>query len=1616
MAVKSSSLTTKVNIQASKRAHGPCDIHNKRRVAMSASATVVIAATGAASAPTIGGFSGSSRIGVNTSSAKKKSSATAAKAKKSARRASRSGGSKGAGILSTKKSGGKGSGRKRRRDVDRDEKKKKGGKPKRKGGKGSSTGKKGTGGGRFKKRSKAKAKRGRKDPPSKKRKNRSKGTGGKQAKSKRRTMGGSKKASRSRPQRAGKNRVSTRPKTSQTAFMMASGYSVPTKAKRAKAAQGATRRKVKRRDIQTCKFENRNTAINNAQGTKRINSRAKLAYAKRRRLRSNTNVLKVAMPSNLSLGITAARFLRPISSVSILTTRKPEPKPDPPPDIPASSTNDELVLQSPDSLSNVLREMSIATYRPEILGMLDFLPTVDNTGQPTDVHTLMKLRETVHELKVENVEDTLEALEDGDIEGSYTSLKDSYIASTQETSQLLDTLSSVIRSTGLAKLSLDIKDNDSVLSAIAHQALTSQEVGTDGIDQSDLSFKNIMINELDFSSEGYASFCNTKVLGQLFTDLRRAIVRHSYSLMSNDNPARGDDENSVKYNFDYLAPHHRFKFRIWKVGKNFDATNYDDYLEFLGSLPTSTSDKVRLLIVSISRELVVSSGMGFLAKKTLGERFNVMESPLRSSIGHVGKNVLSPTKPAGSLSDYLVIDDTTGNQILPFETRSFRDTKNRVFLPGGSVFIDTALEGEGSKMFNVDSFDVFAKEFNKVTDDVEELIADLLNLEDENKELHASNIYKDMLQGFLDSVEGTKNARQLNQEQAAVIALLKLCNTNPQLKHLVFKFVLEIRDILVSVTKQESEQLAKKSALVAEKETIAAQKINLQMMADQYLTAGGSHPSSPAYVAYHSLLSQIRGLDSQTAQIDAQISSPDINIASASPSTTSLTSGTSFSTMTNMIMRTPSTTVSSLRSKIGKGTSSKQLMLKASPNPLTTTAQSIISIVAETMQEVSISSLKGYSSYRYNLQSLYSTLRSMSSTTRRSKNLLLCMAETAMTLQKSAGALATRDGGEERYTSNGLTNWHSWSGDSLLLLIFESYCSLASDYCSSSIVRLSRDRVQLVIDTSVNEGLDEALGDILELSKEDSTSFKDEMAQDRSSGVKSQTTKSNELLAQKGALSLGAAIRSYDDSKDTDALFADLSSNLEAFENDLDFIRKSLAVIQAIGTNLETSAAQMKSFFDMNDSSSDIKKTLISLSTTPKGRRILSTITPQQLALYRYLSNQLSAPSSTSSYLPERFMKSEQASNAVDVVLRDAAFGGVQANNIRVLAAGIPNGMISALMNPPYVMGSKESSETGAQENLVKINVYKRDLEFGDIIFKPRSFIFDTSLFIMSNAFSDINTTRDNFSTVAATKTRYTQVLPDGIQNSVTGQDLIEEERYGSIGGTTAATMLSNHLVDWAMKEYYRTNFGVDIHEANFTGDETTNELLIDPDGLSALMLAETDESTLTWITTGDVPIADLTGHVSLENSNYVQVADINDAKQFLVPSVSNVISSGEELEEELELPELSAEQLDNFRMLCKSTLFGPGVMKRNIMSPRMFDRVFMLPIDPDDFAIDIEATLETELGKEKYTSKTLKTITTVVQNAEGIDEVRLLPKNMGENYSAFNEFFVTVETVSTGE
>ena len=80
---------------------------------------------------------------------------------------------------------------------------------------------------------------------------------------------------------------------------------------------------------------------------------------------------------------------------------------------------------------------------------------------------------------------------------------------------------------------------------------------------------------------------------------------------------------------------------------------------------------------------------------------------------------------------------------------------------------------------------------------------------------------------------------------------------------------------------------------------------------------------------------------------------------------------------------------------------------------------------------------------------------------------------------------------------------------------------------------------------------------------------------------------------------------------------------------------------------------------------------------------------------------------------------------------------------------------------------------------------------------------------------------------------------------------------------------------------------------------------------------------------------------------------------------------------------------------------------------PKLFDRTFLLPVDPDDFEIDVEATSENFGGGEMMTKDYFTEMTHDITADDGRTVKMLKPRRKGENYSSFNDFFVVISTPS---
>ena len=87
--------------------------------------------------------------------------------------------------------------------------------------------------------------------------------------------------------------------------------------------------------------------------------------------------------------------------------------------------------------------------------------------------------------------------------------------------------------------------------------------------------------------------------------------------------------------------------------------------------------------------------------------------------------------------------------------------------------------------------------------------------------------------------------------------------------------------------------------------------------------------------------------------------------------------------------------------------------------------------------------------------------------------------------------------------------------------------------------------------------------------------------------------------------------------------------------------------------------------------------------------------------------------------------------------------------------------------------------------------------------------------------------------------------------------------------------------------------------------------------------------------------------------------------------------------------------------------------MLHKVMAPRVFDKVLMIPVDPDDFEIDMWATRRLLRKKSESERQAFLDMTYEEDIGDGKKVRKVKKRRRSENYSSFNDFFVSISTIN---
>jgi hypothetical protein len=378
-----------------------------------------------------------------------------------------------------------------------------------------------------------------------------------------------------------------------------------------------------------------------------------------------------------------------------------------------------------------------------------------------------------------------------------------------------------------------------------------------------------------------------------------------------------------------------------------------------------------------------------------------------------------------------------------------------------------------------------------------------------------------------------------------------------------------------------------------------------------------------------------------------------------------------------------------------------------------------------------------------------------------------------------------------------------------------------------------------------------------------------------------------------------------------------------------------------------------------------------------------------------------------------------------------ADFAAEKGVNKRILTVGIPQGFTQRIKQKVNIQDQQRASFQNRRNDIVQICVYKVDIVNSDIVYKPLRYLFEMSRFPVrvstvpwlplpphphtTDIVNSIPTLNFSQNADTSTSTSITQGIEyasaviadnDGIKSA---RAALDDESYSFLTTNQKAKLLQNHVVSQLLESYIKVMTGINVAEytfdmadvpppmeADFTKTVTEHSVAHISDMLAAKasapsVFAQSSNALaggVMFSTTGIDPPAFPQGSYSSWAISQPQLS--NPAGVVGLSSLSTqmrAIPVGSPLTKTLEQTAINGNldtslatatpksvplMLENFRTISSlsytlCTASDPAALNQKVVTPKQFDRVFNVIIDPTEFEIDVTKTTETPYGRNAF-------------------------------------------------
>ena len=1255
--------------------------------------------------------------------------------------------------------------------------------------------------------------------------------------------------------------------------------------------------------------------------------------------------MDLAVTNLLPPGLAAVQY-RPSAQASNVTIITPSL-------LPRQRPNEETLSLSRNTVFNDSFQRpdpyGINQLRPEIIGMMDYEPIYyGDTYTLNDVGVLMDVQYQARHLREQTFFQLMQGIQRTDQNQQLQNIQTDFAASFRKINVSADFYKNTINTLESVKNGFDVK----------------------GIPSNSFDLRNFKTLRdfyevfMLFPQAAFDSFSGTKVLMQLLFDMRSIAEGQSMNLLNLTDPDRQAGSSAftspVSIDKSYNARNgYTFTYdTIRSFLQPVNASQNQFFTRFNTSLPQAPDDRVKILVNMISKELRVSRALG-RGKVTAQLRNNFAAtttdgSPFDNLIGGVGNSIFEPVTGEGSIAGLTVLNDQNGSAILPFETR-YIDANNtrKVYIPGSAFFVDSIVNVPVLTSFNLEPLRTYVERFVSTTDSAASVISSLFDYSDEPSDLSPVSVLKSLLSKVSHSLArlmtNTERAgEEISTADAATAAIFRLATSDPTLKSMLFQFM--ILNLLCSAN-----SLFFADAIVQE------------------------------------LSEEIGNLDAVT--VNDLYDRPNLRDASA----------------LQAFINTLGTTI---QDRV-VGLVNQQSINQLGSNP-TSRRRNVDTVRADGKMLVHFDVDITYGIPNAIKQSRFTT------------NLIDFMVGIESTLGNEVTNILD---------SAQRSRYNSLSMSTIFLMAFEAYTNLISRYVKVDFQSSAygTNFPDMLVDANFNALMRGSIERIIS----DPQLALPVIVTDKSTAPKrTTTTRTPQTQRANTNRSTGASQHAQDQiaataratGNSTTNVYVGLMANyaiLGGANATAGSTSTSASQLAARGLSAQSTAQDMLDYHNLDSGLNSmvlklfqedfavacamhillvIKERLRSsydLATNYFTQQTLNNfaasngtaladigrnLTPTQVRLLLRQRDsfvrQLTTNTNQLQFIPSS-PTDVNVKNAVCSLLNQADFRETNSAKTRykILSVGIPSGFSKSLADR---LNAETLNTTAFQRtksyDLIYVKVYRRSLEFPQIIFKPKRFMFDLSLFSGGYAGLDIQPYH-NFSSVVQRVT-----LQDyqnfGAPSSITLANILNDNGYSIIPDPlTKKALFANHVVSDLLSAYMQALTTMKISEETFI-----------------------DVQSQTWRT------------LSLGNGTDLSPRFAELVRRYLIIKRTADIRSNPALRP---LPDLPIQNMlidpnvdqgtkDTLKLLTFGNIaFKPENAIAEMLSPKIFERVFNIPLNIDSFEIDYEATTGPQSGRELLANDFIQA---KLDRTAPAGTYRFKPRT-GKD-AVIEDFFVTIELV----